>query len=379
MIAPTAPLTPAPARAGPAVDGASAETAASAFALLITPLLPVPAAPLGLRLQPAAETGSGTITGVGALPGAGTAVTPAAGAAGLNGSAMSPGAAEPPPVGGLPEVSQGIVRGAITQPVTGDACGALALAPAAVPATDLETPLLAEVPGAAAARSMVERPPLAAGIVAAPPGAGGQAVSPTAPPEAPIVTAPAPAEPTDPTSATVSTPQPPLGAGDSGAAPDTPPVPANRTPTAASELPTVGAEPTESAPASEAATPDPSVELGDVPAHRAARPVSEPPVASPRAAPPPPPVQLGMQIASAATRRVERIRRDQRADPVVLAEVEPDLDPTERRRLELNDQHRQPPGGGASQLAPGSTPSVASEEVRPPRWFVFERILDIRI
>jgi hypothetical protein len=181
----------------------------------------------------------------------------------------------------------------------------------------------------------------------------------------------------------------------------------------------VGAEPLERAPAGDAVA-EPAVEIGEIAPARAERAAGEPLGSSQRAAPPPPLVQVGVQIAMAATRRVERMvvqlepaalgrvevrldfSHDNRVSALIAADRPETLEVLQRdsRALErslqdaglrlaenalsfsLRQEHRQrqgaagEPAGGLPELPVGP---LAQEDPRAPHWFLAERVLDIRI
>ena len=175
----------------------------------------------------------------------------------------------------------------------------------------------------------------------------------------------------------------------------------------------------ESAPASNAAA-EPAGEIAELAPARAERVASEPLGSSQRAAPPPPLVQVGVQIATAAARRIERMvvqlepaalgrvevrldfSHDNRVSALIAADRPETLEALQRdsRALErslqdaglrladnalnfsLRQEHRQQQGAAAARsgapLEPPVAP-VAQDDARAPQWFLAERVLDIRI
>jgi hypothetical protein len=164
-------------------------------------------------------------------------------------------------------------------------------------------------------------------------------------------------------------------------------------------------------------TADPVADLAEVAPIRAERAASEPPGPSQRAAPPPL-VQIGLQLATAATRRVERLvvqlepaalgrvevrldfSHDQRVSALIAADRPETLEVLQRdsrvleRQLQdaglrladnalsfsLRQEQRQPQTAPPSGLPP--TPQavpVAEDEPRPAPWLAVRRLLDISI
>ena len=188
-------------------------------------------------------------------------------------------------------------------------------------------------------------------------------------------------------------------------------------PRAAREVPLAGSELADRPVGSDAAA-DPAVELAEVAPGRAERSASEPPASSQRAAPPPL-VQIGVQLATAAARRVERLvvqlepaalgrvevrldfSHDNRVSALIAADRPETLEVLQRdsRALErhlqdaglrladnalsfsLRQEQRQPQGGAAPSGLPPEPPvgPVAQDEPRPAPWLAVRRLLDIRI
>ena len=423
MIASPRPL--APASAGPGTPGTSAgvDPAASAFAALLAGLLPLPPPSVAAPPPPSAATGPASGPGLAAIPGTSAAPTAPATPAVPLAPALpaASGRAAPQPPADLPGASGDKVPPAAVPPTAGAASAPPPPVPPQVTGIGAEPPF--EPHGRAPAASLLERLPSTTSGAAAPapvPIERALATPAGAPPVAfgapPLVAAEAP-RPAVGASGLVSLTDRAPGLPPNAI--DALPQPGARVPAATPPVPLAGAELLESAPTSDAAS-EAAVERTESAPGRAERAASEPLGTSQRAAPPPPLVQVGVQIATAAARRVDRMivqlepaalgrvevrldfSHDNRVSALIAADRPETLEILQRdsRALErslqdaglrladnalnfsLRQEHRQrQAAAGEPSGAPPEPPvgPLAQEDARAARWFLAERVLDIRI
>ena len=421
MIA--SPSPPALALSGPGTPGPGdgADPAAAAFAALLAGLLPLPAPVTAVAPQRPAAIGPVGAGGLTALPGTSAAPTaPATPAAPpLPALPAASGGAVPQPAAELPDAAPDKMPPVAGLPAAGAASAPAPLTPPPLTRSGAEP--LFEPHGRAIAATLPERLPTPANLPA-----------PAAVPIERALAAPAGAAPIGvraPTVAAAEAPRPaagatgPVPATDHAPASPTRPIdllpqPSARAPAAAAPAALAGAEPLERAPAGAVAF-EPAVEIGEIAPARAERAAGEPLGSSQRAAPPPPLVQVAVQIAMAATRRVERMvvqlepaalgrvevrldfSHDNRVSALIAADRPETLEVLQRdsRALErslqdaglrladnalsfsLRQEHRQRQGAAGEPSGGPLEPPVGTlaEDARAAPWFLAERVLDIRI